>query len=593
MNKMSNSKTSRDFIAEKEDPFKQEPNYVAKRTLSPDSSDSERPEKKLHEDLSNPPESSKPFNKFLQVYQTHEIYGVDQVQVLHKLDTLDKAQLVFIQPPGYSNPVWQVSTVFKIRVSFFPTPPIQFKDFTIDSLKNWCFHVGTYSFISCSHKGCKSVFSCFEQAWQQNIFYHALLISLTRSIPKTSASSILNSSQPNSSIKVFQHGAHNYAVVPYNGFVYYSFEETSLSEPELNICAYECLLEKGSNIFPLFNRRTTPYTRVYEDDYFPSGTFRVGFTSNGSVSIKSDFTLCNDCRFSSTSLMKRKNNFSVDIQERKESLFGSFDILTFKDSIHLNRVETETIIRKLLCLKGCIPLRDVYKARVEAGPSSRRFFFLHPQSFDVVDMQHIYDSCIKKLSLLDVRFSANILPDFKKDIPSLRIINSYSTAGTSPINYVSCVPLIAEKEYNFLALKSPAAVNYALIKPTGNSLLRLSKILQTFINNYLSVESLRVRYITEVEFNTLYPNCLNRVYGADWYQHMFSGECMIIKFNAGSWKQLRSAGMIARLESGLPWVKNVLHCAASDSEAQLMHTLFETDFIKFHNDDDLRFSVIL
>jgi hypothetical protein len=99
------------------------------------------------------------------------------------------------------------------------------------------------------------------------------------------------------------------------------------------------------------------------------------------------------------------------------------------------------------------------------------------------------------------------------------------------------------------------------------------------------------RPITDYEFNILYPNCLNqRVYGADWYSHMTSGSCVIVKCDKGSFEQLRSCAWAMREVSNLPWVKNVVHSACDKAERDLMISLFEADFLKI-TEDDLKFKI--
>jgi hypothetical protein len=255
---------------------------------------------------------------------------------------------------------------------------------------------------------------------------------------------------------------------------------------------------------------------------------------------------------------------------------GYYKILKFKDCIHLNRAQTEALINKTIFLFGGLMLKDSYKHKSADTESSRSFWFLHGADFDREGLVEAYNDSYKKLTLLDVDFFFDQELELRKEIESIQIVKQ--TNFNSAVTYGDYLPLTLSKDTGSISNFSIQEDNYILIKPTGFNLLRLSSILACLSKYEIKVGAIKSRRLLNEEFNALYPNCLARVYGADWHSHIFSGECMIIKTVKGSFEQIRSAAWVIRKESGLPWVKNVIHSAASEQERELMLSLFANDF---------------
>jgi hypothetical protein len=231
---------------------------------------------------------------------------------------------------------------------------------------------------------------------------------------------------------------------------------------------------------------------------------------------------------------------------------------------------------------GGFPLIDLYRSNKEQSELSRDMFFIYNADFPKEDLKNIYHRVLYKLSMLEVDFEFNISPEFKTKIETIEMVTS--TSGDKP-SYKTLSPLVCSVDVKNFVCDSLPEENYLLIKPTGNKLHRLSKLLQVLIDHNIRVTDMVAKTLNDYEFNILYPNCLMRVYGADWYGHMLGGECIIIKCNMGSFEQIRCAAWKMRQISGLPWVKNVVHSASTSAERELMLRLFEADFFKPTDND--------
>lgn len=530
----------------------------------------------------------KDYERFTKICSSTSHYQISESEAIQLLNKIDHNELVIINLPFSEQKVWQFSSVFKTRSAYFPVPPTDFNDYMFSQFKDWCFHSGTR--IGCMHRGCNILYNCFLRSNNEGKFHLALYVSLTRFIPKTTISSLFNNSQNNMTLKAIEINGELHALVLNKGLVYYACDsnrDTYLGNDSSScaIAGYKMLLSKGSNCFELFNRRSTPYSASFSYFRYPPGTFKFSLCNNGDIDIRSNVQLCDDLRLTCP-ILHRKFNYKLGLHIMDLKL-GKFTIEMFKDSIHINRNNTHDFISRMLVLLKCFPLIDSIRSKTEMLAHSRDFYFLYPSSIaDTNIFLNTYASTFRELSLLDVSFHVNIEQlELKEDIDSIRMVqSSNANSSSSTVECILAKPILLSADVEQFACPSINEINYILIKPTGNTLARLPQILKTLITYNIRIEGMVSRHINDYEFNMLYPNCLNRVYGADWYSHMTGGKCLIIKTTQGSFEQIRCAAWVIRRESKLPWVKNVIHTASTADERDLMIRLFEADFLPLLTD---------
>jgi hypothetical protein len=366
--------------------------------------------------------------------------------------------------------------------------------------------------------------------------------------------------------------------------IYYAYDTEVFSSNDIQahcgIKAHQVVFNKGKNTFELFNRRSTPYSTSIHHPRYDSDTFTYSLEISGDISIYSKVSLPDELRLSGP-ILHRKFNYETRVNMIDYKI-GLFTLNKFKDAIHINRVETISLINKTIVLLGGLPLVDLYRSATEKSEMSRDFYFIYRPSFPADSLKSIYQNVYFPLSLLDVNFDFYIVPQFRLVPENIKLVTSTSAQPTNP-HFLSVKPLITSRDVSSYKCSSIEEVNYLLLKPTANKLNRLSVLIQELIDHNVKVVDMVSRPLTDYEFNLLYPNCLQRVYGPDWYSHMCGGNCIIVKTSHGSFEQLRCCAWSMRKISGLPWVKNVVHSACDGPERDLMLRLFEADFIKFEN----------
>lgn len=512
------------------------------------------------------------YAKFTTILNSPEFSSLTEASALSLLNTTPRDCFVILTLPLTNSLVWQVSTVFKSRTQYFPAPSTSFNAYTLELLRGWCFHEGRAS--PCNHRGCLCVFRCLSAANDNNLFYSALYTSVNRTIPKTTASSILSGKFYNKNYDIVTVNEDQFVIHPYEGMVYYGYNPIT----DCTVTAHELLLNQGSNIYPIFNRRTTPFSSDLHNERFYPSTFSYTLTVNGDVDIKSTMDTCADVRLS-VPLLKRKFNYETKFNE-KNYVFGSFSLDTFKDSIHLNRVQTQSYIEKLISFLGGFPLDDEYKPKTTEDDLTRSFYFLYSPEFDCDKLVRLYETVFKLKSLLAITFAFNVEFTPKIKLPLLSMVESTygGELDGQVIVYKKLVPLRLAKTKSTPLPISMDEENYLLIKPTGFTLAKLNELLDVLFQMHVGVEDIKARMLTDYEFNRLYPTCMTRVYGPDWRSHMFSGLCLVIKTKHTTYETIRCAAMLMRRKSGIPWVKNVVHSAATQKERELMLELFRGDF---------------
>ena len=479
--------------------------------------------------------------------------------------------------------VWVISPVFKNRTQFFPHPFIADsfdKNFSISSLSNWCFYDGSRT--RCLHRGCARIFDLFNKASIEGFFYRALWTSFSRNIPKTSITSILNKEHINATFDVYQDKTGDYLLVPYVGLVYYGYDKTNVPSA---IQLYQACINEGTTIFPFLNRRTNCFKSDLSLRDYPPNTISYALDNNGNISINSATSICDDIRLSAC-LYNRKYNYHAQLVANETQFMCSYSIVAYKDCIHINRTQAASLIDNAIILYGGTPISSVYTSPTAEDDLHRDFYFIVTDFKQFTLVKDLYQSILKSLTYLDVDFNYNIPFVTKKPIAKISLITS-----TEPeLTYNQLTPIILSP--NYFKYTSVNQINYVVIKPTGYSLDRLSAILSTLVKFRIRLIAGFSRRITDNEFNTLYPCCMKRVYGPDWYCHMTSGPCLFLKLK-GSIPQIRNAAWAARSQSGLPWVKNVIHSAAKESEREQMHLLFGSLFDTELDAKDVKFSVLI
>ena len=537
----------------------------------------------------------KDYDRFLKLCQINSQYQLSESEAIEKLNEIPKDNFVIITLPFSNSLVWQFSSVFKTRSAYFPPPKDDFRDYKFDCLRNWCFHAG--SRIGCMHRGCNILFNCFLRSEYENRFYLALYASLTRFIPKTTASSLFSTQQENIIYTGFVSEDDKQFILCFNkGLIYYAFDRYKKLFPNADansscgITAFKLLLQQGENRYELFNRRSTPYTSNMIHSRYPDNTFKFSLSIKGDVIISSSLKLCDEQRISMP-ILHRKFNYKSSILNLDFKI-GLFRLCAFKDSIHLNRTSTEYFCTRLIISLGGYPLTDLYRSLDELTPISRDFYFVYEEGFPCNDLVKLYNAIFRPKTLLDVDFVFDLKKfQLRNELDSIDLVQMIDSAHNQPIEYKTVYPLVMHSDVVAFGTQAIVEDNYLLIKPTGNCLLRLPDILQTLIKHGIRIGGMVSRMITEHEFNILYPFCLQRVYGADWHCHMFSGECCIIKTVRGSFEHLRCAAWQIRAESKLPWVKNVIHSASNLEERAVMARLFEADFLTDQEIGELLFSI--
>lgn len=509
-------------------------------------------------------------SKFFEKYIGFSSEIPDESTAFHLLCQLSPDKLVLEQLPMTSTKHWITSSIFKTRSQCLPSPfELGWGKYTIDCLSGWCFFNAQYE--RCLHKGCTSAFKSFEKVNEAGFWYRALYMSYSCTAPKTSTSSILNNRVVNITYPLFG----DLLLVPENGFVYYAYDESKSQDSERSVILFQAKLKKGNNVFPFLNRRTVGFSvDLAVPSYYPK-TFSVELTRDGDINVISNVTLTADTRLT-IPLYNRRYNFMAKF-DSPAWILCEYNILKFKDCIHINRIQAEKMINYTIILLGGYPLSADYTSRRDQDDLRRNFYYLTSPHFNHEALEMIYEFVIKSLTSLDVTFHQNVAFNPKKSLEQITMI--CDNGPCPPTLTVDVKPVLLYEYSEPLALQpSNDEINYLLVKPTGFSLVQFSGILKALIENKVRISQMVSRKLTDVEFARLYPNCLNRVFGPDWYSHMMAGPCCIIKCVGASYMEVRNAALQARIESGLPWVKNVCHSAANSKERDLMIELFADSF---------------
>ena len=509
-------------------------------------------------------------SKFLEKYVGFSSEIPDEITALVLLKNLPIDKFVLEQLPLTTAKHWITSSIFKTRSQCLPSPfECGWDNYTLDCLNGWCFFNAQYE--RCLHKGCTSAFKSFELVNEHGFWYRALYMAYSSAAPKTSTSSILNNRVVNITYPMLD----DLLFIPEHGFVFYSYDECKSPESERTVVLYKAKLKKGSNLFPFLNRRTVGFSIDIDLPYYYPKTFAVELTREGDINVSSKVCLTSDTRLT-IPLYNRRYNFMAKFDKQPWKMC-EYEILKFKDCIHLNRLQTEKILNYLIILMGGFPLSSDYTSKKELDDLGRNFYYFVPESFDHEGLRMMYEFVVKRLTCLDVSFRQGVEFKPKKALEEITMI--YDNGPNPPTLTMDAKPVMLYEYSDPLAVQpSYPELNYLLVKPTGFSLTQFSNILKCLIENKIRVNQMVCRKLTDIEFARLYPNCLNRVFGPDWYSHMMAGPCCIIQCSGASHYQVRDAALQSRIESGLPWVKNVCHSAANPKERELMLELFADSF---------------
>lgn len=127
-----------------------------------------------------------------------------------------------------------------------------------------------------------------------------------------------------------------------------------------------------------------------------------------------------------------------------------------------------------------------------------------------------------------------------------------------------------------LNCKSEKKVYSILLKPSSFKSNMISLFLDTFQEILNSdIEFDRLDYWDTIPFdlfNILYPSCLDRPWGKDWYMYLTSGPCARIFFKSSkNILLIRHAALEYRKRSGILWTRNVIHCPETIEELVLFN----------------------
>jgi len=106
-----------------------------------------------------------------------------------------------------------------------------------------------------------------------------------------------------------------------------------------------------------------------------------------------------------------------------------------------------------------------------------------------------------------------------------------------------------------------------VLKPNGMCGFHMDKLVSLLDGKCFIVDFKWFRILPTESFNHLYPNCLRRPYGEEWFNYMTSGPVCAFRVRCFDMMDVRVACEEARKASQLPWTKNIVHCSANAREA--------------------------
>lgn len=264
----------------------------------------------------------------------------------------------------------------------------------------------------------------------------------------------------------------------------------------------------------------------------------------------------------------------------------SITILNFKNSVYPPRQENENFYRSFFKLLGFgyfevsrhdeitylmnmmwpnkeIPkeydikdyVRKMFPDVYDMYNSSKTFFFMAPVDSDV--NLDIFLDVSSKLPLMNIRHH-------KTKIGKMTLMNGF------------CLETFPRRE----PMKEMSPYTPILIKPNGLKGNNFSIIEKEF--SKWDIELIRWEIMSKIPeeiFSKFYPNCMDRPYGSEWRNYMFSGPVMIAYVNK-HFSVCRTAALAARAESGLPWTKNIIHCPERLEEFYMNRNEFANFFPK-------------
>ena len=125
----------------------------------------------------------------------------------------------------------------------------------------------------------------------------------------------------------------------------------------------------------------------------------------------------------------------------------------------------------------------------------------------------------------------------------------------------------------------PQKNTYAILfKPSMYQTDNLVKCFSILAGSLYDFEYVYIKNYSKLDdnvFNILYPSCLNRAYGKDWYNYMMSGQCTAIIFKTKfELKIVRELCLKIREASQFIWTRNVIHCPENSEENVLFLNLY-------------------
>jgi len=258
----------------------------------------------------------------------------------------------------------------------------------------------------------------------------------------------------------------------------------------------------------------------------------------------------------------------LDFEEMKKSTkfhltkfnFIRLRITNFKNCIFPLRRQCEEACRALLRFCGC--------REIEFGCATKRMdqaelddeIAAEKRYHDDKCFYFIYDPLVVEFSLLQkVREALIKWNSFSLWLP-------VSLELDIQLHALPCSQLESLPNVNYL--ESMEEETMLLIKPNGMDGFVLEKLIKLLYLKAVCVDIRHYKYLSVEQFKSLYPNCLNRVYGEEWYTYTTSGPVAALKLKCFNLNEIRQLCIQARQESGFIWTKNILHCSADSKEAK-------------------------
>lgn len=185
------------------------------------------------------------------------------------------------------------------------------------------------------------------------------------------------------------------------------------------------------------------------------------------------------------------------------------------------------------------------KASLEAN---RSFWFLAPQHFCLADFQ-------VKLAALMSHLQSRRTLDFKASEyafdAQIQVEDVIMVDGFFPT-----VPMVKGE------------LSLLLMKPNFTTLLNL-ELFDQLMSPYGKIIKFEViPKISDSQFSQLYDSCMTRPYGAAWRDYMQSDPVVACVFASENLLVTRAKVIQLRQESKIVWIKNIIHCSSSESEAK-------------------------